>query len=415
MYLSAQSAAELKTLADNAYSDATAFNNARFVFDADGHTTAPYSGGTQPTYYYNQVINHLNNMMQYTGETTYIDQMFTVLTKIRNIATINNSSNVSKFNSSYRYYDNKFDWPSAGVVQDLWEQHGIRSAFEFFYWLDTYAADYPQYQSQNQENFQWFKTHILDKWIGRGYNTIFEVNTWMTSHMVFISYFASKMVTGSDKTTYENIYKAYMGDGITMTSLYNSGNYDSSDNFVNQVFTDPNHGGYSWAGNWGATGLAGDINHQSAEVELMFKMYLNGDYYTDTDMDKLVITIKAVLDAADAAGFPTYNEIPFRSDAIYRSSEDNRNFGMVPGWTLLTGYDNSLKPYFNRMDTKTVKDGHYLPVFYSDRMLGSARIEGTIDKPLFGGSTVITDPILPDTEIFNKKITLTRSLLSRRN
>ena len=405
----------LKILADNSYISDTSYNNARFVFDSNGHTTAGSSSGTQPTYYYNQVINHLNNMMQYTGNTSYIDEMFTVLQKIRNIATQNVSANASKFGTSYRFYDNFYDWPSGGVVADLWEQHGMRSVFEFFYWLDSYSAEYPQYQAQVQEHFQWFKTNLIDKWISRGYNHIFETNTWMTSHFPFMTFFASKLLPlGVERTTYENIYKAFVGDGITMTSIYNSGNYDSSDNFKDHMFIDPVHGGYSWYGEWDNAGSLGDINHQSAEVELVYKMYLSGYYFTSTDIDRLVTTTHAVLDGAVAAGFTEYEKIPWRSDAVYRASDDDgksRNFGMAPGFTTLTGHDATLHSKFNNMSvTKSViKAGYYTPVFYSDRMLGEARIEGAIAMPLFGVSTtppVIIDPI--GTDLGRKQLDIIR-------
>lgn len=403
----------LKVKADNAYSDDTAFNNARFVFDSKGHTTAPYSAGTQPTYYYNQVINHLNNMMQFTGDDDYIDQMFVVLEKIRSIATKNNSGNASKFNSSYRYNDNYYDWASDGVVADLWEQHGMRNIFEFFYWLKSYESDYfPKYSDQYDYYFSWYKSNLIDKWISRGYQTIFETNTWMSSHMAFITYFASKLVTGADKVTYDNIYKAYMGDGISMTSIRASSNYDENDGFGTHVTIDTDHGGYTWKGNWTNTGMAGDINHQSAEAELMYKMYLDGYYYDSTDMDKIVITIKAVLDASANAGFSDYREIPFRSDAIYRASEDNRNFGLVPGFSVFTGHDSSLHPYFERMYLGTVKAGNYLPVFYSDFMLGVARVNGTIAKPLFGSSSVVV-PAEPDVKRYDKVVKLVRQLIRR--
>lgn len=409
-----QTAFELKTLSDDYLEYDETYNNARFVFDFKGHTTHKYSNGTQPTYFYNTVLVTIKNLAQYTGDPIYIDEMFEVMTKIRNIATQNNSSNSSKFSGGAFYNDGFYDWPSDGVVADLWEQHGMRNIFEFLFWLKSYEADYfPLYEALYNDHFAWYKANLLDKWISRGYHTIFETNTWMTSHMAFISYFAAKLVTGSDKTTYENIYKAYLGDGITMTSIRASGNYDSSDGFGTHPFVDPNHGGYSWYGNWTETGSIGDINHQSAEVELMWFMYRDGYYYNSTDMDRLVTTVKAVLDAADAAGFPTYKEIPFRSDAIYRSSEDNRNFGFVPGWSVLLGHDDTLRAYFERMDMTTIRAAHYEGMFYSDRMLARGIIEGTVAKPLFGISNTLPD-VTPLPSISVGNLQRVRTILNRR-
>jgi len=410
--MAGQTEAELKVLADNAYSSETSYNNSRFIFDENGHTTAPYSGGTQPTYYYNQVINHLNNMMQYSGDTAYIDEMFVVLGKIRSIATQNVSANVGKFNSAGYFNDGYYDWPSSKVVEDLWEGHGMRNIFEFLYWLKSYEADYfPEYETQYNVNLAYFKANLVDKWISRGYNRIFQINTWMSSHIPYMCYFLSKITSGADQTTYENLYKAFIGDGLTMTSIAASSRYDAGDNFKDHLFIDGTHGGYSWYGNWNESGAIGDINHQNAEVELKYNMYLDGYLFTATDIDRLVTTIKAVFDNSPNADFLN---IPFRSNAIYNAADDNRNF-VIPGWSKLTGHDSALEAdYYAILNTSTINAGHYLPVFYSDRLLGKARINNTIAKPLFG-STVVTPPVIPDMDIFNKGIIKMKKLLLRRN
>lgn len=336
--------------------------------------TSSNQAGSQPRYYDFRIIDPNIALFQSTGDFMYLDRAITYIDRIKGLAT--------QSNSGLTWNDGYYDWVYNGGQFQLYDGHGLRNIFKLLWIMKKYPAIRSTarpgggtYQDKYDEYLPWFTTNVYDKWLSRSCRWILRGNSWMASHIG--SNMALYLYLLDDNQAKKDEYLAWVDAWNNDT-----GNACSHSSLVagvgfRDILRTGTHGGYVYNGNWTShpsTGFS-DMSHANAGVQSVINQHLLGIEWTDTDINKFITTLNAVLDASPTSD---YSEIPEYMNAVYNSSDDNRSY-LVYGWSRLGAFDVTL---YNRLHDLRVDPSTYYGYNLAGQMAyNKAYIDGTMVYP----------------------------------
>ncbi|AGO47499.1 hypothetical protein Phi19:3_gp095 [Cellulophaga phage phi19:3] len=150
-------------------------------------------------------------------------------------------------------------------------------------WVLSTATEYlskNDNQAQFDTNYLWFKTNICEKWRSRDLANIYRIRTHIMSHWAQIGFYMDKIESNANYRKWYDDFNTDISDGV----------YEGSMREQLRIVSLVGGDGYVWSGEWGVTTNVNDVSHANAEVELMVAGAESSDYWSLTDMSRLINT-----------------------------------------------------------------------------------------------------------------------------
>jgi hypothetical protein len=202
----------------------------------------------------------------------------------------------------------------------------------------------PSYLSRNgnqqiyDDMLSWFEKHIWEKWESRGIGHLYRSRTHMSSHWGQMAWFLHK-ITGTPK--YRSFYENWSYAGFP-SGPHTGGNMRNQLREVNA-----NGGtGYVWNGLWGSMSGSNDVSHANAEVELMILGAEMGDYWSQTDMQRLINTFEGLI----------FKSNSWNNQAYYIDGGGSEAALWDQGWVQLGRFSSELQA--------KLENAELLPTYY---------------------------------------------------
>ncbi len=338
-----------------------------------GWYTAISTSGNEGDIYYLDGIQALVTMFQATGDTDYMDDAIRLIKNI--MATAKPSSSLPQYRG---YNDSYLSWHSnsstsvtgQGLSGDggqapLYETRGFQHVAKLLWVLyESPNLRASRYQSDYQAILDFVETHIWEKWFSRDDWVPYRLSIDGTAGWARIGFFLHK-ITGDSK--YRLVFDRFN------TNM----NYGTSAKSMREILksNSANSSGYQWTLLWSGNSYEGssvtDLDHSNRAVLLMVDAHEFGDYWTDSDMNKLVNTWNVFWPSGDGSSMKKFLDGTGGNDGAL----------VEPGWIKLGRFNKALQ---TRLETRNLHYAIYDQVVclnYAELAYNRAYMGGTIVYP----------------------------------
>ena len=361
-------------------------NVAKFKADFDAQTIddarqiALSNSGVVGDLYYFDVSPYVY-MFQVTGQDSYMDFAMELFQNTINTSTLSSTMYSTYTGYSGYYNDSYYSWgcPPGGDPNEvttqcrvissgevvLNETRGMRTVARMLWVLSkspTYLAKGTN-QAKYDSQLAWFERNIWEKWMSRGIGWHYRSHTHMSSHSASIAWFLHQI---TQKQEYRDFYDNWSYAGYPATSSYSGANM--RDNLREISLTGGN--GYVWNGAWGSLTGSNDVSHANAEVETMVLGAEMNDYWTTTDMQKLIRTFNQII----------FKNSTYQNQAYYITGGGTAAALWDQGWVQLGRFSETLQT--------RLENAEILPTYYyyqkiriANLAYNRAYLDGTLYYP----------------------------------
>jgi len=308
----------------------------------------PLSQSSDEFDYYNLAysIDEFTSMFEGSGDTSYLDQVLTLVINMINNARLSSTIPSSQFKDGFMGWVS-FKNGQNGDEQALYEIYNWRYVTRLLDAMkkNTAVFNNSTYRAKYDQILAFTEVNIFDKWYTRGPNTwIYRSVTHISCHFAYIALYLRKHTLNTTRQQRCDTIRT----NIESVGLPNA----LPDNMRSKITASLGRavsGAYSWNSHWNDTSRPGqDVAHANGDITFICESFDNNTgVWTQTDIDRFVKTLTQLC-------MPTH--------ALYVDGTGTDNGWIADGWPKLGRFSVPCQQALEVYDVQG--QGQYMAMMY---------------------------------------------------